>query len=112
MSEIEELRKKRMQQLIQQQRQPQLTQQMQQLREQEEIETQIKQIINKILTIEARSRLANIRMARPEFARQIEVLLIQLYQAGRLPKKLSDEELKKLLAEISSRKKEIRIKKG
>ena len=113
MSEIDELRKKRMQQLIEQQKQSQLAQaQLQQLRQQEEIEAQIKLIINKILTPEARSRLGNIRTVRPEFARQIELFLIQLYQTGRLPKQLSDEELKKILVEISNRKKEIRIKRG
>jgi len=69
----------------------------------------IKMIINRILTPEARERLGNIRLARPEFARQIEILLIQLYQAGQLPKKLTDEKLKEILERIHSRKKETKI---
>jgi DNA-binding TFAR19-related protein (PDSD5 family) len=49
-----------------------------------------------------------IRLARPDFARQIEILLIQLYQQGRL-KSLSDDQLKAMLAKISDTKRETKI---
>ena len=71
--------------------------------------SQIKTIVSQILEPAARERLSNIRTARPEFARQIEVLLIQLYQAGQLPQKLSDENFKKILERISGNKKETKI---
>lgn len=107
--ELEILRQKRLRELMQQQMQQQAQQRIQQQIQEEQIAAQIKIIINQILTPEARGRLSNIRLARPEFARQIEILLIQLYQAGQLPKKLTDEKLKEILGRIHSRKKETKI---
>lgn len=104
-NELERLRQKRLKQLMQQQIQQQVQQQLQE----EQISVQIRMIMNQILTPEARSRLGNIRLARPEFAREIEILLIQLYQAGNLPKKLTDEKFKEILEKIHSRKKSTRI---
>ena len=83
---------------------------MQQQLKEQEIETQIKLIITKILTPEARERLGNIRLARPQFARQIEIFLIQLHQAGKLPQKLTDEQLKQILEKLKQGKKEFTIK--
>ncbi len=98
-----------MRELMEQQIQEQVQQlQMQQIQA-ERINAQIKLIVHQILSPEARSRLGNIRVARPEFARQIEILLIQLYQAGRLPKKLTDSQFKKILEELQSKKREIKI---
>jgi len=109
MSELEELRQRRIKQLMEQQRQTPAQQQVQQLREQE-IEAQIKLILTQILTSEARERLANIRLARPQFARQIEIFLIQLYQAGRLPQKLTDEQFKQILEKLQQGKREFKIR--
>ncbi len=84
----------------------------QQLEQQEaQINAMIKTVINKVLTPDARERLANLRLARPQYAREIELVLIQLYQQGRLQNKLSDEELKDMLEQLSKRKKEIKIRK-
>ncbi|MFH1055434.1 MAG: DNA-binding protein [Candidatus Altiarchaeota archaeon] len=105
MSELEELRQKRMRELALQQ---QLSQGFEQQVRAQEVEQQIKMIIQTLLTPEAQQRLANIRMARSEFARQIEILLIQLYQSGRL-KKLTDDQLKALLVKISGTKRETKI---
>lgn len=77
--------------------------------QEEQLSSQISHIINQILEPDARERLANIRVARPDYARQVEVLLIQLYQAGQLPQKLSDENFRKILERIQSRKKETKI---
>jgi programmed cell death protein 5 len=107
MSELDELRQKRLRelQMLQQQgRQQSVEQQMQA----QQVEEQIQMIIRHILAPEARERLANVRLARPEMARQIEILLIQLYQQGRL-KSLSDDQLKALLAKISDTKRETKI---
>ena len=109
MSEIEDLRKKRMQQLMQA-KSGEGQQQIQQMQQQEAMEKQIKQIIDKIMDVEARQRLANIRLARPEYARQIEMLLIQMAQSGNLPGKIDDKTLKQLLTRIKSQKKESSIK--
>ena len=79
-----------------------------------QLEAQKQAIMAKILTSEARSRLANIRMARPEFAEQIEIQLIQLAQGGALRGKIpiSDELFKNILVQLqqSAPKREGKIK--
>ncbi len=108
MSDIEELRKKRMQEL-----QQQAAAQQAASREQEEarkqLEAQKKQAMLQILTPEARSRLANLRLTRPEMVDQIEVQLIQLAQMGRVKSKITDDQLKELLKNLAGRKREINI---
>lgn len=111
MSELEDLRKKRMAQLMQQQTQPQMQQQMQHQLQEEQVDSQIGLIIRKILAPDARERLGNIRAAMPEFARQIEVVLIQLYQSGRLPTHLTDVQFKEILVKLRGERREIKIKK-
>lgn len=103
--ELERIRQQKLRQMLQQQAQQQIQQQIQE----EQISAQIKLIINQILDPEARERLGNIRLARPEFARQIEILLIQLYQAGRLPERLTDAQFKEILKKLHAKKRETRI---
>lgn len=102
--ELEAIRQKRLMQMLQQQSQQQSQQQIQQQIQEEQIGAQIKLIIHQILEPEARERLGNIRLARPEFARQIEIFLIQLYQAGRLPKRLSDAQFKEILEKLHEKR--------
>jgi len=104
--ELDELRQRRMRELMAGQMQDQYQRNIQE----QQISSQINTIISQIMEPAAKERLANIRFARPEFARQVEILLIQLYQAGQLPKKLSDEAFKKILEKISSGKREPSIK--
>lgn len=104
MSDIEELRQKKMQELQQQAAQEQSQAQMQQ-----EMEMQKKQIMMQILTTEARSRLANLRLTKPDFVNQIEIQLIQLVQSGRVQGKITDKQLKDLLKKLSGTKREINI---
>ncbi len=82
----------------------------QQLEKQREVEMKIQAILRQILTPEARQRLANIKMVKPEFARQIEIQLIQLFQRGVLNSPLSDRQLKEILSRIQRGKREIRIR--
>lgn len=109
--EIERLRQERLRQLMAQQRIQEQQSIQEQIRE-AEIEKQIKHIINRILTPDARERLSNIRIVKPAFARQIEIFLIQLYQSGRLPQQVTDEQLKKILERLKEQKREIKIKRA
>jgi programmed cell death protein 5 len=113
MSDIEELRRKRMEELQQQAAQQASQQQASDAAEQErmrrELEAQKKQIMMQILTPEARSRLANIRLTKPEYVDQIEIQLIQLAQMGRIKSKITDEQLKVLLQKLAGQKREINI---
>jgi programmed cell death protein 5 len=62
-----------------------------------------------ILTPEARSRLANLRLTKKEFVDQIELQLIQLAQSGRIKAKINDEQLKELLKKVTGSKRDINI---
>lgn len=111
MSDLEEIRKKRVQELLAQQLQQQAQQQLQNQIQEEQVEAQIKKIMHLILTPQARERLGNIKVVRPQVARSVEILLIQLYQTGRIPKPLSDSEFKELLVKLKEgRKEETKIK--
>ncbi|RBQ22837.1 DNA-binding protein [Candidatus Methanobinarius endosymbioticus] len=112
MSDLDELRRKRMKELHQQaeaNENQQTQQQMQQKQMQQEMEAKKKQLIMQILTPEARSRLANLRLTKPEFVEQIELQLIQLAQSGRVQGKITDEQLKVLLKQLSGQKRDINI---
>jgi programmed cell death protein 5 len=112
MSDIEEIRRRKMEQL-QQQAAQQAAQQQNDAAEQErmrrELEAQKRQAMMQILTPEARSRLANLRLTKPEFVDQIELQLIQLAQMGRIKSKITDEQLKVLLKRLSGQKREMKI---
>jgi len=61
---------------------------------------QIEAVMRKLLTPEARERLNNIRLVKPELAEALEQQLIALAQAGRIPVPVTDEFLKKILSEL------------
>ena len=62
------------------------------------------------LTTEARQRLANVKMVRPELASAIEEYVIQLASAGRLKKVIDDEQLKQMLYALQEKKRDIKIR--
>jgi programmed cell death protein 5 len=63
------------------------------------------------LTSEARQRLANVRIVKPEVAHAIEEYIIQLVSSGRLKRTIDDEQLKELLSSIQgTAKKEFKIR--
>ena len=115
MSDLDEIRRKRMAELearqaaAQGQIQQQAQQQMQQQEAQRQFEEQKKALKAQILTTEARSRLANLKLTKPELVNQIEIQLIQSAQAGSLRGKVTDEQLKVLLRQIAGQKREIKI---
>ncbi len=112
MTDIEEIRRRRMQELQQQQAQ-QAQNQSSQAESQEqmrrEVEAQKRQAMMQLLTPEARARLTNIRLTKPEFVDQIELQLIQLAQMGRVQTKITDDQLKELLRKLAGQKREINI---
>ena len=75
-----------------------------------QVEAQKQAILRKILTQEARQRLANIKMVKPEFAEQIELQLIQLAQTGRVKIPLDDSQLKEVLKRLQGQRKNIKIR--
>lgn len=78
--------------------------------QQQQVEAQKQAILKRILTMEARQRLTNIKMVKPEFADQLELQLIQLAQSGRVKLPISDAQLKEALVRLQSQKKDIKIR--
>ncbi|RLG09912.1 MAG: DNA-binding protein, partial [Thaumarchaeota archaeon] len=60
-------------------------------------------------TPEARQRLANLRLIKPELVAQLEEQLIQLANSGRVRLPITDDELKAILSKLTSRR-SIRIR--
>jgi programmed cell death protein 5 len=76
-----------------------------------EYELQKQQILRALLSSEARERLTRVKMARKEEGEQIELLLIQLYQQGKITKQVDDAMLKQILERaLMSNKKEFKIR--
>ncbi len=102
--EIEEIRQRRMVELRQR-----LVQEQQKTQQQQQLEAAKQAILRRILDPEARQRLTNLRMVRPEFADQIELQLIQLAQSNKVKLPISDELLKEILVRLQSQRREIKI---
>ncbi len=103
--EIEELRRRRLLEL-----QQRLAQEQQRIQMQQQIEIQKQAILRRILTAEARQRLTNLKMVKPEFASQLELQLIQLAQQGKVNTPITDDQLKEILVRLQSRRREIKIR--
>jgi programmed cell death protein 5 len=106
--ELAELRRRKMEQM---QRQQAVDQQAMEdeARRQQQMESQIRVMLMEILEPDARERLNTIKLTRPEFAKAVEQQLVMLAQSGRIRQRISDEQLKALLAQLTPTKKEFRI---
>ncbi len=100
--ELEEIKRRKMMELMSQQ-----APEEEEIKKEEEIAKQ--NILRQILEPDARERLANLKLARPDLAQAVENQLILLAQSGRIYKKVSDNELKEILRRLTSQKREIRI---
>jgi programmed cell death protein 5 len=103
--ELDEIRRKKL--LAMQQR---MGEDPKQTQAERQMEAQKQALLRQILSPEARQRLTNLNMVKPEFTKQLELQLIQLAQAGKLPIPLPDAQLKQILLQLQSRKREIKIK--
>lgn len=113
MSELDEIRRRRMEQLQQQAATQQQGANLQQMQQEEqmrqEYEEQKKNALRQILSPEARQRLANLRLTKAELVNAIEMQLIQMAQSGRIQVPISDDTLKQILRETTGSKREIHI---
>jgi programmed cell death protein 5 len=103
--EVEELRRRRLAQL-----QRRMSEEQQRTEGQRQIEVQKQAVLRRILTPEARSRLTNLKMVKPEFTQQIELQLIQLAQQGRINIPLTDQQLKEILVRFQSSRRDYKIR--
>ncbi len=107
--ELEEIKRRRLEQMQQQQAGAQYQAQQQQAQQQQADEAK-QTILRQILTPDARERLTSLKLARPQLAEQVEMQLIALAQSGRLQTMIDDAKLKVLLQQIQPKKREITIK--
>ena len=103
--ELEEIRRRKLLEL-----QRRVGEEQGNVQAQQQLELQKQALLRSILTPEARQRLTNLKMVRPEFTSQLELQLIQLVQQGKIPIPLTDKQLKQILVQIQSRKREIKIR--
>ena len=67
------------------------------------------EMLRRILTPEARERLARIRLAKPEVANSVEQQLMSLAASGRLQRMVDDASLRALLERVMPERREIKI---
>ena len=79
------------------------------LRRRKEQDLRIKMAMQKMLEPAANERLNNIRISSPEMYEQLVQILVTLYQQGRIQGKVSEEQLKALVARVLESKREPKI---
>jgi programmed cell death protein 5 len=77
--------------------------------QEKEVRAAREQMLRVIFTSEARERLNNVRMVKPDLADSIESQILQLVSSGRLRKQVNDEDLKQMLGQLQRPKKEFKI---
>jgi programmed cell death protein 5 len=103
--ELDQIRKRKLSSL-----QHRVSGEQRQAQAEQQLEAQKQALLAKILAPEARQRLNNLKLVKPEFAEQIEMQLIEMAQSGKLPIPLSDSQLKSILIQLQSRKRETTIR--
>ncbi len=67
-------------------------------------------VLRMALSSEARQRLANVKMVKPELATSIEEYVVQLASSGKLKRVIDDDQVKQMLAALQEKKREIKIR--
>ena len=102
--ELEILRQRKLQELQLRAQQEALAQE-----QAKRIEAEKQMLMRQLLTPEARERLANLRMTRPDIVELVENQLIMLVQAGRITQQIDDYTLRQILRKVVPQKREIKI---
>tara|TARA_Y100000590_G_scaffold149226_1_gene171472 strand:+ start:232 stop:579 length:348 start_codon:yes stop_codon:yes gene_type:complete len=66
-------------------------------------------LLKQLLSSEARLRLNNVKMVKPELANMVENYLLGLVAQGRAPGQITDEQLKQILMSAQQPKKDFKI---
>ncbi|MFH1682541.1 MAG: DNA-binding protein [Candidatus Woesearchaeota archaeon] len=105
MSDLEEIKKRKLMELQQQEGL--------QKQAEEQIQAQIEELENLVrqfLTKDALQRYGNLKIAHTEKAIRVLTILGQMIQTGQLKKQLNDTQFKEILKRIEPKKKEFKIK--
>lgn len=109
MASLDELRKKKLEEMMASQQEKLQQQSSEQLQIQQQIE-QMEGIVRQFLTGEALTRYGSIKAARREKALQLLVILFQAIQKGQVKSRIDDITFKKILEQLTPKKREIKIK--
>jgi programmed cell death protein 5 len=74
-----------------------------------ELAAQKEQILRQVLSPEARMRLNNIKMVKPELSDMVEQYLIGMATQGKIPGQINDEQLKQILLSTQQPKRDFKI---
>ena len=66
-------------------------------------------VLRVLLSPEARQRLTNVKMVKPELAKAVEDYIIAMGSQGKLNKALTDDDLKQILSSIQQPKRDFKI---
>jgi programmed cell death protein 5 len=103
--ELQALRRRRLDEI--QRRQQEAAEEQKQ---REMVDAQVQMVMRRILTPEARERLARLKIAHPETVAAVEQQLIALVQSGRLNQVIDDATLQQILQRVMPERREIKIK--
>ena len=109
MPSLDEIRKKKLEDMMRLQQEKS----QQQIQEQGQIQQQIEQmeeVIRQFLTKDALSRYGNLKTAHQEKALHLLMILFQAIKKGQIQSTIDDPTLKKVLEQLTPQKKEIKIK--
>ncbi|MDS0221857.1 DNA-binding protein [Haloarcula sp. S1AR25-5A] len=104
--ELEELRKKKMEQLKEQQGDEGEAQEA----AQQQADAQKQAVLKQNLTDGARKRLNTVKMSKPQVGEQIEQQVVALAQSGRVQGQIDEDQMKELLSELTPDSKSFDIK--
>ena len=104
-SELDAIRRRKLQEL-----QMQLAAEQQRTEQEHAVEAQKKAVLRQILTTEARQRLNRIKLVKPTYAEQLELQLIQAAQTRRIKIPITDDQLKGLLRNLQTQKREFKVR--
>jgi len=75
----------------------------------DQINAQKDMLLKQLLSSEARLRLNNVKMVKPELANMVENYLLGLASQGKAPSQITDDQLKQILLSAQQPKKDFKI---
>ena len=75
----------------------------------DQINAQKDMLLKQILSSEARLRLNNVKMVKPDLASMVENYLLSLASQGKAPGQITDDQLKQILLSAQQPKKDFKI---